>query len=45
MVMVAHFQVDSRMAPSHRTFPKVGVYFPTKQMPPFSIGEGPLSIF
>ena len=44
MVMLAHLWVDSRMAPSPRTFPEVSVYFPTKQMSPFSMGEDPLSI-
>ena len=44
MVALAHLQVDSRMAPSPGTFPKVSVYFPTKQMFPFSIDEGPLLI-
>ena len=41
-VALAQLQVDSCMAPSLRTFPKVGVYFPTEQMPKFSMG--PLSI-
>ena len=44
MVMLAQLWIDSCMAPSPGTFPKVGVYFPTKQMPKFSMGEGPLSI-
>ena len=44
MVMLAHLWFDSRVVPSPRAFPKVSVYFPTYQMPPFSMGEGPLSI-
>ena len=44
MDVLAHLWVDSRMAPTPGTFPKASVYFPTVQMPLFSMGEGPLSI-
>ena len=44
MVTLAHLWVDSRMAPSPRTFPEASVYFPTEQMSLFSMGEGFLPI-
>ena len=44
VVALAQLQVDSHIAPSPGTFPKVSVYFPTKQMFTISMGEGPLSI-
>ena len=43
-VALAKLQVDSHMAASPRTFPKVGVYFPIEQMLKFSMGEGLLFI-
>ena len=44
-VALSQPQVDSCKAPSPGTFPKVRVYFPTKKMPKFSMGEGLFSMF